>query len=199
MKRNRKTAWILAAICVIASSVIAAVFVLYLPQHGERVVLAVSAVIAGLVLAAIGAFVVSRLPDSRVARVAAGALVALLVLSPVISALWHRVSYSRFGLTVYGLVPVPFLDITVNRHGLLWFRPKTHLITREEIARLLSPDVEVVVIGIGWDSIARVAEDAMALGSEAEIRVLPTPLAFALYNSLVAGGRRVVLLAHSTC
>jgi hypothetical protein len=199
MKRNRKTAWTLAAVCVMASVCAAAIIVVYLPQHGERVALAMGALIAGLAAAAVVAFLVSRLPDSRVVRVAACALVALLILSPVISAAWHRVSFARFGLTVYGVVPVPFLDITVNRHGLLWFRAKTHLITREEVARLLAPDVEVVVIGIGWDSIARVADDAMALASDVEVRVLPTRVAFALYNSLVAQGRRAVLLAHSTC
>ena len=110
-----------------------------------------------------------------------------------------RISYSRFGLTVYGLVPIPTLDITVNQRGVLWFRPKTHLILREEIVSLLEPDTEVVVIGIGWDRIARVEADALPVASKVELRVLSTHEAFHLFNSLKAQGRRVVLIAHSTC
>ncbi len=110
-----------------------------------------------------------------------------------------RISYSRFGLTVYGLVPIPTLDITVNQRGALWFRPKTHLILREEIASLLEPDTEVVVIGIGWNRIARVEADALPVGSKVELKVLSTPEAFLLFNSLKSQGRRVVLIAHSTC
>ena len=118
---------------------------------------------------------------------------------PVISTWIGRISYSRFGLTVYGLVPIPTLDITVDQRGALWFRPKTHLILREEIASVLEPDTEVVVIGIGWEQIARIEADALPVGSKAELKVLSTQEAFRLFNLLKSQGRRVVLIAHSTC
>jgi hypothetical protein len=109
-----------------------------------------------------------------------------------------RITYSRFGLTVYGAIPVPYLDVTVNRHGFLWFRTKTHEMTLEEVEPLIASDVEVIVIGIGWERLVRVdpAVRGLAGGS---VEVLTTPDAFARYNQLRNEGRRVVLLAHTTC
>jgi hypothetical protein len=92
-----------------------------------------------------------------------------------------------------------YLDITVNQHGFLWFRAKTHQITREELDALVVPGVEIVVVGIGWDSVAQLTDDAKRISATVDLRVLPTPAAFALYNELRAQGRNVVLLAHSTC
>jgi len=96
-------------------------------------------------------------------------------------------------------MPIPLLDISVNQHGFLWFRTKTHQITREELDPLVAPGVEIVVVGIGWDSIAQLTEDAKKISTTIDLQVLPTPEAFALYNELKAQGRNVVLLAQSTC
>lgn len=100
--------------------------------------------------------------------------------------------YDHLGFTVYGAIPVPVLDITINRHGILWFRQKTHQITREELDALVKPGVEIVVVGIGWDSIAQLTDDAKLISTTIDLRVLPTPAAFALYNKLKAEGRKVV-------
>ena len=132
-------------------------------------------------------------------RITILSIFGLLSVVPVFSVFMQRVTYSRFGFTVYGAMPIPMLDITVNQHGFLWFRTKTHRITREEIEAVLAPGVEIVVVGIGWDSIAQLTEDAKKIATTVDLRVLPTPEAFALYNELKAKGRNVVLIAHSTC
>ena len=110
----------------------------------------------------------------------------------------QRITYARFGFTVYGAIPIPLLDITVDQHGFLWFRTKTHQITREELDAIVAPGVEIVVVGIGWDSIAQLTDEAKQISTIVDLRVLPTPQAFALFNELKARGRNVVLLAHST-
>ena len=116
-----------------------------------------------------------------------------MLLAPLLSMVWPgRITYARFGLTVYGIIPVPLLDITVGPHGGLWFRDKSHFISTTEVQSLLSPDVEVVVIGIGWNSVVNVAPAIRNL-EEAEIHILPTPAAFEFFNQCVSEGRKVVL------
>ena len=125
-------------------------------------------------------------------------LVVLLV-APFSSMVYPgRVTYARFGLTVYGIITVPVLDITVGPHGSLWFRDKSHYVSIDELRPLLSYDVEVLVIGIGWHSAVRV-DPAIQEMEGLEVRVLPTPAAFDLFNKYVAEGTVVVLVAHSTC
>jgi len=64
---------------------------------------------------------------------------------------------------------------------------------------LLASNVQIVIVATGWDEVARVEGSVAGLTDRVEIRVLSTPEAFATYNSLVAEGRSVVLIAHTTC
>lgn len=199
MKRNLKTASVLSAMFVCAACFAAWVGYTFLPDSKERlpvtaICLGMGNIIAGTVYA-----IITRLPDRRWVRITILLLFGLLSAVPIFSVCMQRVTYSRFGLTVYGAMPIPMLDITVNQHGFLWFRTKTHQITREELEEVLAPGVEIVVVGIGWDSIAQLTEDAKRISTTVDLRVLPTPEAFALYNELKAKGRCVVLIAHSTC
>jgi len=126
-------------------------------------------------------------------------LIALLIVGAYpISCLIGRVTFAEFGLTTYGIIPVPGLDITVDSNGLLWFRDKTHLITETEITRLLDDNVEVAVIGTGWNNAARLAS-GVAEDVPVKLVVLSTPEAFAEFHRLKAAGVSAVLLAHSTC
>jgi hypothetical protein len=118
------------------------------------------------------------------------------MLLPIASVLAGRISYTRFGLTVYGLVPIPMLDVTVQPNGLLWFRDKTHYISREEVEPLLRSNPDAVIIGIGWDSMVRVDETIRQI---ANVHIVSTPEAFSLFNSLRSQGKRPALIAHSTC
>ena len=199
MKRNLKTANVLSAVLVVAACFAAWIVFTFLPGSRERlpltaICLGIGNIIAGLVFA-----IITRLPDKTWVRITICSLFGLLCTVPIFSVVAQRITYSRFGFTVYGAMPIPLLDITVNQHGFLWFRMKTHQITREELDALLAPGVEIVVVGIGWDSIAQLTEDAKKISTTIDLRVLPTPAAFALYNELKAQGRNVVLLAHSTC
>lgn len=199
MKHNRKTAAVLAATVAIMAIVASWIVFKFLPISPERLTLTSVCILVGVVCSVALYFAVTKLPDKHWVRLTTSSLLVLCATIPIMSAVVPRITYSRFGFTVYGATPVPFLDITINRHGLLWFRPKTHQITREELETLISPSVEVVVVGIGWDSIAQLTDDAKLLGDSLDLRVLPTPQAYVLYNKLKTEGRIVVLLAHSTC
>lgn len=199
MKHNRKTGAVLSTIVLLASLAACSIVFTYLPGSTARIGLTVACLIGGGVTCLVLYAVVTTLPDRRSWRVLAISLFILLAFVPLGSVISQRVTYSQFGLTVYGATPIPILDITVNRNGFLWFRPKSHRITRAELDSLIAPEVEVVVVGIGWDSVAELTDEAMQLGERIDLRVLPTPDAFAMYNALRAEGRTVVLLAHSTC
>ena len=199
MKRNLKTAKVLSAVLLVDACFAAWIVFTFLPGSRERlpvtaICLGIGNIIAGLVFA-----IITRLPDKSWIRITIFSLFGLLSTVPIFSVVAQRITYARFGFTVYGAMPIPLLDITVNQHGFLWFRAKTHQITREELDALVAPGVEIVVVGIGWDSIVQLTEDAKKISTTVDLRVLPTPEAFALYNELKAQGRNVVLLAHSTC
>lgn len=199
MQRNRNSATILSAVTFTASSVAAFALYAFLPFSRERYPVTGAVITCGLLASLLVFAVVRRLPDRRLARFVATSLVLTLALAPLVSALRPRITYARFGFTVFGITPIPALDLTIDRNGLLWFRHKSHQITRAEIEALVSDDVEIVIVGIGWQSVAALTEDAKQLADSVDMRVLPTPDAFALYNDLIASGHRVVLLAHSTC
>lgn len=199
MGRNRKTGVVISAIVLLASCAIAWVFYTFLPESPERLPMVMVILAIGIIAVFASYAMVTALPDNRWVRLAILALFGSFPLAVFYSAAFPRITYSRFGLTVYGAIPVPILDITVNRHGNLWFRAKSHRITRDEIESIISPGVEIVIVGIGWDSIAQLTDDAKLISSSIDLRVLPTPEAFAMYNRLIAEGRSVVLLAHSTC
>ena len=189
----------LSGLGILATAVTTWIVFTYLPVSAERFSLAIECIGCGVVVSAFVYFVVTVLPDHRLSRSIAIALFLFVGSTPILSAISPRITYARFGFTVYGATPIPILDITINRNGLLWFRPKTHLISKEELERLITDEVEVVVVGIGWDNIALLSDDAKALGAKIDLRVMSTPDAFELYNQLRGAGRIVVLLAHSTC
>ena len=199
MKRNRKTATVLAAMTILIAAVMSWMVFAFLPVSPERVTLTAGCLVGGIISSLVLYVVVTRLPDKLGFRVVAVSLFVVLVSMPRTSALIPRITFARFGFTVFGATPIPVLDITVNQHGVLWFRPKTHRITRAELESLVTPEVDVIVVGIGWDSVAQLTDDAKLLSDSIDLRVLPTPEAFAVYNTLKAEGRTVVLLAHSTC
>jgi hypothetical protein len=166
---------------------------------GQRIAIAAFIVAVGVGIAVAVYLLVSRVCRNKKNTIVALSLLLLLLLVPLLSMVWPgQISYARSGLTVYGLIPVPVLDITVGSHGELWFRDKSHFVSLEEVQPLLSPGVEVVVIGIGWQSAVHVAPAVQDLEG-CEVHILPTPQAFELFNRYVSEGKNVVLLAHSTC
>ena len=147
------------------------------------------------------ALLISRLllrRSSPYGSVCAASICLGLCVAVLGSMLWGKVAHSRFGLTVYGAIPIPVLDITVDSSGLLWFRDKSHRITLSEVRPLIDESTEVIIIGIGWHRVAKV-DDAVLETLGPRVRILETSKAFEAYNKLRAEGKRVVLLAHTTC
>jgi hypothetical protein len=115
------------------------------------------------------------------------------------SAIWPGgIRYSRFGLTVVGAVPIPLIDFTIGPGGVPGYRTKSHRITRAELETLVAPGLEHLIIADGWHRAARVDSDARSFPG-VTVEILATPDAFARYNALRKQGKRVALLAHTTC
>jgi hypothetical protein len=106
---------------------------------------------------------------------------------------------SRFGVTTYSRVPVPFVDLQVRADGA--FRPvfKSHNIDASRLEWLLAnaaPDI--LIVAVGWEGAARLAEQFRP-PKGTRLVVLPTSEALGAYNSLKAQGVRVAIHVHSTC
>lgn len=191
----------MAGIVILSGSVLIAYVVwTYLTEYGQRrIAAAVGICVAGAVVAILVYFLVFRYCKSTTCSIIIISLLILLLLVPFLSMFYPgKVTYSRFGLTMYGLIPVPLLDITVGRQGFLWFRDKSHYVSIEEVEALLSPGVEVLVIGAGWEGAVKIDPAVQAIEG-VEVHILQTPDAFDLFNECVSRGITVVLIAHSTC
>lgn len=199
-RRNQRTAMTLAGFVFLVSATIAYTCLVSLAPSTHRNGCVMICLIGGLAFSAIVFVVISKLPDRQSYRIAAVILLVIVFIGlPGWSCYAKRITYARFGFSVYGAIPIPALDFAIDRYGVLRPRFKSHRIERGEIERLLTADVEIVVVGVGWDSIARLTKEAAALANKIDLRVHPTPQAFEIYNELRSSGRRVVLLAHTTC
>jgi hypothetical protein len=198
--KARLTGVLAAAAILAVAALIAGVVYGYLTEYGgQRIVAAAAILAAGMGLAAVAYLALTKYCRNTRRMAAVLLLLAVLIATPILSTIYPgRVTYARFGLTVVGAVPVPLLDITAGPQGGLWFRDKSHFVSLAEVKRLLSPGVEVLIVGTGWQGAVEV-EAAIEQMQGIEVHVLRTPAAFALFNDYRIQGRRVVLLAHSTC
>ena len=200
----RRVAGIAVGLAVFALSALAAgVVIAYMTEYGQRrIVAAIGIAVVGAAVAVMAYLLVTRACKSKKCSLAILTLIVVLLLAPVLS-MFHpgKITHARFGLTVYGTIPVPSLDVTVGSDGVLWFRDKSHHMSIEEVTALLSPDTEVVVIGTGWHGAVQVdpAVQNIERVDGIVVYIQRTPEAFALFNELKAQGRKVVLIAHSTC
>lgn len=187
---------VLFAVAVLVAGIVWA----YLTEYGvQRIALSIAIGIFGVGAAAVAYLLVVKYCKSVWCSLLVTCLLVVLLMVPLLSMFYPgKVTYSRFGLTVYGAIPVPSLDITVSSDGLLWFRDKSHFISIAEIVPLLSPDLEVLIIGTGWHGAASVDPAVQELEG-IEVHILRTPSAFVLFNEYVSSGRRVALIAHATC
>lgn len=182
---------------LVATAAMVFVVTRYLSSDPRSVPLAAGLFVFGIMAASGSYFVLSR-ARSAIWPAVMGGLCLVPLLAMVVSPLHGQVTYARFGLTVYGLVPVPLLDITVNSDGLLWFRDKTHEITAEEVRQLASAETSVIIVGTGWYDAAHLNREAYSLKS-ISIRAYPTGAAIEEYNKLRRRGVAVALLLHTTC
>lgn len=77
----------------------------------------------------------------------------------------------------------------------------THKIGDWEVEQLVADNPEVIVVGNGWGGILKINEKLKIkierLGIE--VKFLKTPRAVEEYNKLVAEGKKVNALIHTTC
>ena len=191
---------VLVGIIILSVSLLVAGIVwVYLTEYGQRRMAAVVISVVGAGVTVLAYLLVVRCCRNTRCSFAVISLLAVLLLVPTLSMFYSgKVTYSRFGLTVYGAIPVPVLDITVDSDGCLWFRDKSHFVSIEEVKRLISSDVEVLIIGTGWHGAVRI-DPAVQEIEGIEVHILRTPAAFDLFNGFVSSGKTVVLIAHSTC
>lgn len=140
------------------------------------------------------------LPRRRRTRILLGIPLLLLASMPFSWYVWPaKITYARFGVTVYGFLPVPAADLVIHANGLPWYRTKSHRVMRAEIERLVEgEDVTDVIVGTGWEGMVRVEPEARA-NPGVNVHVLRTGEAIEFYNLMRAAGKRVVLILHSTC
>lgn len=77
----------------------------------------------------------------------------------------------------------------------------THKMSDWEMEKLLEGKPEIVIIGNGWNEAMEVSQKLKVKSQKAkiELKVLRTPEAVEEYNRLVAEGKRVNALIHTTC
>ena len=199
MKRN-----VLSYVCAFVIEVLAvgAALVLwnYMTEYRPMAKLLASFVfVVGTALAVLATLRLGEFCRTRHRTILAYTLLALFVfLLPLSMFVPGRITYSCFGLTVYGAIPIPTLDIVVSPSGLLWFRNKTHYVSIDEVSPLLSSHPQIIIVGIGWNGLVRVDDKVTNLEGY-EVHILRTPDAFKLFNDFKSHGKRVALIAHSTC
>jgi hypothetical protein len=152
MGLRRITAALVSVVLFSASVLVAGIVWAYLTEYGlQRIALSFAITVVGAGAAAMAYFLVVRFCQSRRRSLAVVSFLILLLLIPILPMFYPgKVTYARFGLTVYGVIPVPSLDAKISPDGFLWFRDKSHFVSIEEVESLLSPDLEVLVIGTGW-------------------------------------------------
>jgi len=145
-----------------------------------------------------GGFAIWHLPKKFSPWKASLVLFALtgLCFSTLISAWASKgyVTYGRHGFTLIAACPVPGFDFRVSAGGVPWFRNKSHDITIEEL-KAAAEGADVVIIATGYDGQAK----APAVEMQIPVEVLKTSEAFARYRELRRAGKRVALIAHTTC
>jgi hypothetical protein len=66
-----------------------------------------------------------------------------------------RFGVCQYGVTTYGLLPLPFLDLQVGGDGTTRWVTKTHDIDGRRLEWLLSSRPDVLIVALGWSGAAR--------------------------------------------
>ena len=198
MKRNQKTAFVFSAVLLLIAVAYAVLYFLFIPDDPKMFINIIFILIIGLLVTVVANWLVRKMPDSIVTKLLIFGVIALLVASPFISASMKQITWSRFGFTVYGVVPIPLLDITVDQEGSLWFRTKKDTITVADVRALVNSETTVIVVAQGWDSVAQVDGSIYMKYMNIKIHELSTPEAFEKYNELTRQGVKVVLVGHTS-
>ena len=104
------------------------------------------------------------------------------------------VTFGRHGFTLIAACPVPGFDFRVSAGGVPWFRSKSHDITADEV-KAAAEGADCVIIATGYEGAAK----APVISLPIPVEVMKTAEAFARYRELRKAGKRVALIAHTTC
>ncbi len=116
-----------------------------------------------------------------------------------------RIDEYRFGyIVVDGKSYTRDLIITPDRVIPNWWRIEGHRLQLPDITKYLdldSVDVDVVVIGSGYNGLMKVDREVLEEFRRRgwEVYVYDTRRSVELYNSLIDEGKRVLALLHLTC
>ena len=116
MELRRVTGALVGFVLFALSVLVAGIVWAYLTEYGlQRIALSVAIAAVGAGVAAAAYLLLVRYCQSRRCSLVVVSLLVVLLLVPTLSIFYPgKVTYSRFGLTVYGLISVPSLDITVS-------------------------------------------------------------------------------------
>ena len=94
-----------------------------------------------------------------------------------------------------------FPDGTLRERNRGFWRLGSHSIKKEEVLELIEASPDIVIIGTGAMSRAKLTPDAESAVREvkAELMVLPSKEAAEKWNEQVGLGKRVAALIHITC
>lgn len=131
-------------------------------------------------------------------------LAVVLIVLVTLAAIWlvanppGRFGWCCFACTTYGSCPRVVSDLQVRADGETRSVEKTHDLTFENIAWLLEPKPDVLIIAIGWDG-KTTPDRRIREYQGCEVHLLKNDAAIVLFNRLKKSGQRVAIHYHSTC
>jgi hypothetical protein len=115
---------------------------------------------------------------------------------------------SRYGLTVYRGVPIPFFDVMVYPDGGLRLIDKKHAFNTRDRTFIDKKKADIVVIGTGFSGLggrgfphlngSRFLYNAF-IHRGSQVIILRTPEACEYFNRAKKAGKHVLFIIHSTC
>jgi hypothetical protein len=78
---------------------------------------------------------------------------------------------------------------------------KTHSPTVNDMEKMLLKEPEIVIFGLGFNSVSTIGEDIKSLAEKNKVKLLllPTPEALKKFQELVRNGKKVAARIHTTC
>jgi VanZ family protein len=120
----------------------------------------------------------------------------------------EEIVYSRYGLTVYKGIPLPFFDVIIFPDGT--FRPvdKKHYFSARDRAFFLRQKADIILIGSGWRGMGGRGFPEQEISQflynphtkrGTQVIILETPEACRVFNRLKEEQKSVLFTLHNTC
>ena len=94
-----------------------------------------------------------------------------------------------------------YSDMIVWWDGRVEYREKSHIFGVNELSKIASKNIEMVVVGTGTEGILKIEEDVESVAEEMNIQVFvdTSPKAIEMFNAFQNEGKKVVAVIHATC